>query len=215
MASLTMVPVRCIINVGGITAGTPDGGHINHVLSFSVEKVRGQVGTCNVSLRVKKGQASLASTTGGAITIRAGQRGANHSVFYGFIKSINIAPCREYPSFVIMNVTGVDALSKLEGKKYTRRCRYAYGTWVSIEGVVREGPRSGKLLYLPNEPYLDFNGGKLSKQDTLANTRPLSQPTAFEKLTTNSVEMVPMFVAAYTNAPEASSSQPAQTQPSQ
>jgi hypothetical protein len=213
MASLEMIQVRCKVYVGGITAGTPDGSTINHVLSFNVDKVRGQVGTCNISLRVKKSQASMTSSTGGTISIAAGQSGAHHSVFYGFIKTITISPCREYPSFVIMNVTGVDVLSKLEGKKYTRRCRYSHGTWVSIESVVREGPRSGKLLFLPNEPYLDFNGGKLNKQDPWTKTRGVSQPTAFEKMTTNSVETVPMFVGTYTNAPTASPQQPAQTQP--
>jgi hypothetical protein len=213
MASLRMVPIRCLISLGGITAGTPVGSRTNHVLSFNVDKVRGQPGTCNVSLRVKKGQASMASSTGGVITIDAGANGANHRVFYGFIKSITISPCREYPSFVIMNATGIDVLSKLDGKKYTRRCRYAHGTWISIEGVVREGLRSSKLLWLPNEPYLEFNGGKLNKQDTLSKTRGTSQPTAFEKMTTNSVDMVPMMVGAYTTSPDATSQQPAQTQP--
>jgi hypothetical protein len=165
-----------------------------------------------MSLRVKKGQAGFVSSTGGVITIDAGANGANHRVFYGFIKSVTISPCREYPSFVIMNITGVDVLSKLEGKKFTRRCRYAHGTWVSITGVVREGLRSGKLLYVPNEPYLDFNGGKLNKQDTLSKTRGTSQPTAFEKMTTNSTELVPMLVGAYTVSPDANTQQPAQTQ---
>jgi hypothetical protein len=212
MASLTPVAVRCRVSVGGILAGTPDGGTTNHVLSFNVDKVRGQPGTCNMSLRVKKGQAGFVSSTGGVITIDAGANGANHRVFYGFIKSVTISPCREYPSFVIMNITGVDVLSKLEGKKFTRRCRYAHGTWVSITGVVREGLRSGKLLYVPNEPYLDFNGGKLNKQDTLSKTRGTSQPTAFEKMTTNSTELVPMLVGAYTVSPDANTQQPAQTQ---
>ena len=108
MASLTMVPVRCRIEVGGIVAGTPDGSTVNHVLSFNVDKVRGQPGSCNISLRVRRGQARLASAAGGIITISAGARGALNRIFYGFIKTINISPCREYPNFVIMNITGLD-----------------------------------------------------------------------------------------------------------
>jgi hypothetical protein len=206
MAGLTMVPVRCKITVGGMSAGTPAGGYNNHVLSFNVDKARGQPGTCNASMRVLKGQASFATSSAGIITISAGTSGSLHSIFYGYVKSITISPCREYPNYVIMSVTGIDALSKLEGRTYTRRCRYSQGTWVSIDGVVREGLRSSKLLWIPSEQNLNINGGQLLKQDTLSKTRGVSSPTAFEKMSTNYIENVPMFVGAYVDSPGASQS---------
>lgn len=214
MASLTMVPVRCRVEVGGIIAGTPDGGTVNHVLSFNVDKVRGQPGSCNISLRVRRGEARLASTTGGVIVISAGTKGAMNRIFYGFIKTITISPCREYPNFVIMNITGLDILHKLDGKKYTRRCRYAHGTWVSITGVVREGLRSGKLLYLPNEPYLTFDGGQLNRQNSLVSSRAMySLPSSFEKMSTNSFDTVPMIMVSNIEPLITQQSTPAQPQP--
>jgi hypothetical protein len=197
MASLTMVPIYCVINVGGITATTPRSAG-NHVLSFNVDKVRGQPGTCSVSLKVYKGQANF--TSGGTISIAAGANGTN-PVFYGYIKSITISPCRENPSFVLMNITGVDALSKLDGKKYTRRCRSVTGTWIGIEGVTREGLVSSKLSYLPTDAHLSINGGKLNKEDNLTRTRSQGQPTAFEKLTTNSNKETTMFKIQNVEAP--------------
>lgn len=209
MASLTMVPVRCVVSIGGLTAGTPDGGHQNHVLSFNVDKVRGQPGTCNVSLRVLRGIASFATSSKAHISISAGTAGALKPIFYGSVKSITISPCREYPSYVLMNVTGMDVLQVLEGKKITRRCRYAQGTWVSIDGVVREGLRSGKLYWVPTEENMEITGGRLNKQDTLSKTRGTSHPTSFEKMSTNFLESVPMMEATYVDTPKKS----AQVQP--
>lgn len=197
MAGLTMVPIYCTVSVGGITATTPR-SYGNHVLSFNVDKVRGQPGTCSVSLRVYKGQANF--TSGGSISIAAGANGTN-PVFYGYIKTITISPCREYPNFVIMNITGVDVLSKLEGKKYTRRCRSVTGTWIGIEGVTREGLVSNKLSYLPADSHLSVSGGKLNKEDNLTRARSYAQPTAFEKLTTNSNKETTMFKIQNVEAP--------------
>jgi hypothetical protein len=212
MAQLTMVKCRCKVQIGGLVAGTPC-DYTNHVLSFNVDKNRGQAGTCSVSMRVKKGDASLANSRG-EIIISAGADGYLPTIFYGYLKSITISPCREYPSYIIMNVTGVDVLSKLEGKKYTRRCRSVMSTWVSIEGVVREGIRTGKLLWLPNDTYLEFDGGKLNKQNPITRTRGISFPTAFEKLTTNINEQTPIMVYAYVDSPTAQGTT-GQTQPSQ
>jgi len=201
MASLTMVPIYCTVNVGGISAHTPRSSG-NHVLSFNVDKVRGQVGTCSISLRVYKGQANF--TSGGTISISAGANSALNPVFYGYIKSITISPCRENPSFVLMNITGVDALSKLDGKKYTRRCRASKGVWVGIEGVTREGLRSSKLTYIQSDAHLSINGGKLNKEDNLIKTKPQGQgPTAFEKLTTNYNKENTMFKIKNVESPEA------------
>jgi hypothetical protein len=197
MAQLIPVAIYCTIYVGGITAHTPRSSG-NHVLSFNVDKVRGQAGTCSMSLRVYKGQASFSS--GGDIRISAGANGAMNTIFYGFIKSITISPCRENPSFVIMNITGVDVLSKLDGKKYTRRCRSVSGTWVSIEGVTREGLRSSKLTYLPLDPHLSISGGKLNKEDNLTRTRTQGL-TAFEKLSTNVNTTNPMFKVQNVESP--------------
>jgi hypothetical protein len=196
MAQLIPVAIYCTIYVGGITAHTPRSSG-NHVLSFNVDKVRGQAGTCSISLRVYKNQAR---TSGGDISISAGADGAVNPIFYGFIKSITISPCRENPSFVIMNITGVDVLSKLDGKKYTRRCRSVNGTWVGIEGVTREGLRSSKLTYLPLDPHLSISGGRLNKEDNLTRTR-TQGVTAFEKLSTNVTTKETMFVVKNIESP--------------
>ena len=89
MAQLKPVKVDCEIYAGGIFAHTPrsDG---NHVLSFNVDKVRGQPGTCSISLRVYRNQAR---TSGGDIRINAGADGALNPIFYGYIKSITVSPC--------------------------------------------------------------------------------------------------------------------------
>jgi len=213
MAQLIMVRCRCRVTVGGLVAGTPC-NYTNHVLSFNVDKSRGQPGTCSVSIRAQKGEAGFASNRG-VITIAAGQNGANNSIFYGYIRSVTISPCREYPNCVMLNVTGVDALSKLEGKKYTRRCRSQLASWVSIDGVAREGIRSGKLMWVPNQPFLEFDGGKLSGQSEVSKYRGASLPPSFEKPTTNAAEMVPMFSFFYTDSPKALSQLTGQTQPSQ
>ena len=207
MAGISMVPIYCDISVGGVSASTPRGGG-NHVLSFNVDKVRGQAGTCSISLKVSRGQSNF---SGGNITINA----QGNTVFYGYVRSISISPCKENPSYVIMNVTGVDALIKLEGKKYTRRCRSVNGTWVGIEGVTREGIRSGKFAFLPSDANLSMSGGKLNKEDNTTKTRTyVSQPTAFEKLSTNVNSSGPFFRIQNVEAPSTpAAGLPASTSP--
>jgi hypothetical protein len=149
--AIQMVKIRAEIGIGSLRAGTPPLGHSNHILSFNVDKNRGQISTFSASLKVKHGEVS-ANLVGDSIQISAGENSPSNRIFTGIIRSANITPCRDDPAFVILNVSGNDVLSRLEGKKYTRRCRSTKGTWVAINGVTRPGLRSGKLAYVPLEP---------------------------------------------------------------
>jgi hypothetical protein len=74
---------------------------------------------------------------------------------------------------VILNISGNDVLSRLQNKKYTRRCRSTKGVWISIDSVTRQGLRDGKLTYEPTKKFIDMWGGKLDKEDNTTFTRGL------------------------------------------
>jgi hypothetical protein len=168
--AIQMVKIRAEISVGSLRAGTPSLGHPNHILSFNVDKSRGQISTFSASLKVQHGEIS-GNIVGDSIQISSGENSPSNRIFTGIIRSANITPCRDDPLFVILNVSGNDALSRLDGKKYTRRCRSTKGTWVAITQVTRPGLRSGKLAYLPLEPTIEPWGGDVEKKDNVTVTR--------------------------------------------
>ncbi len=168
--AIQMVKIRAEIRIGSLSAGTPPLGHSNHILSFNVDKSRGQISTFSASLKVKHGEIS-ANIVGDSIIISSGENNPSNRIFTGIIRSANITPCRDDPVFVILNVSGNDILSRLDGKKYTRRCRSTKGTWVAINNVTRPGLRSGKLAYVPLEPTLESTGGDVEKKDNVTVTR--------------------------------------------
>jgi len=168
--AIQMIKIRAEISIGGLRAGTPPLGHPNHILSFNVDKNRGQISTFSASLKVKHGEVS-ANIVGDSIEISCGENAPSNRIFTGIIRSANITPCRDDPIFVILNLSGNDVLSRLEGKKYTRRCRSTKGTWVSIHQVTRPGLRTGKLAYVPLEPTIETMGGDVEKKDNVTATR--------------------------------------------
>lgn len=177
--SIIMVKVRATISIGNMTAATPPlaGTGGNHILSFNVDRSRGRPSTFNASLKVKHGDVS-GTVQGDNIEIRAGANTSSPPLIYtGIVKSANIGPCREDPGYVILNVSGEDILSTLQNKKFTRRCRGSKGVWVSIDGIVRPGMRSGVFNYVPGEPMLTTVGASASEVETPVQTKQIPNPS--------------------------------------
>ncbi len=144
--AIEMVKIRAKVSIGRLSVETP------YVQSFNVRKQRGQVSSFDASLKVSHDEIS-GSMTGGNVVISAGENSASETIFTGICKVAKISPCYDDPKYVILSISGVDQLSLLQGKRYTRRCRSTTSTWVAITGVVREGFKSGKFTY-KNEPMI-------------------------------------------------------------
>lgn len=160
--SIEMVKCRATVSIGGISISTP------YVQSFNVRKQRGQVGTFDASLKVN-GASIGGSLTGGAVVISAGTDGSKKTIFTGICRQAKVSPCFDDPAYVILSISGADALSLLHGKKYTRRCRETLAAWVGITGVVREGLKSGKFTY-NHEPTITTGPGLQEKDNSLYGT---------------------------------------------
>lgn len=143
MPDLKLVPVRATISVGGLHVSTP------YVVSFNVNRARGQISTFSATLKVHNSQ--LSGAVGGEVVIEAGPASNLNKVFTGICRSSNITPCRDDPAYVLLTISGNDVLSELQGKKITRRCKSSKTTWISITGLVRPGLKSGKLAYTPGK----------------------------------------------------------------
>ena len=185
--AINMVKIRADVVVGSLTVSTP------YILSFNVNKVRGQISNFSASLKVKHDDVS-GRIVGDLVKISAGSGSASRGVFSGVVRSANITPCRDDPLFVILNVSGIDVLSRLEGKKYTRRSRSTKGLWVSIESVTRPGLKSGKLAYVPAKDNLDTSAIDVTKKDTttksMVRSVPKNVPTARNGSPTEEVKLV-------------------------
>lgn len=141
MSEIEMVKIRASIVIGNFPpVETP------FIQSFNVRKARGQASTFDASLKVSHEDISH-SNLGGDVVIYAGRDGTK-KIFTGIIKKASISPCWDDPGFVFLNVSGADASSLLQGKKYTRRCRATKGTWISLDSIIRSGGlRDGKFSY--------------------------------------------------------------------
>lgn len=190
--AIQMVKVRAIINIGtgNLVAGTPPLGHANHILSFNVDKARGQISSFSASLKVRRDEVTGGLLDDASVAIYAGTVStySSNKIFTGAIKTATVTPNRDDPEFVILNISGNDVLSKLNGKKYTRRCRSSKGVWVSIDNVSRQGLRDGKLTYEPTEPYLAVWGGELYKEDNITSARVPSTDQNVESVNNDYVE---------------------------
>lgn len=198
MAAIDMVKVRALITIGsGITAATPSMGYDNYILSFNVDKARGQVSTFSASLKVRL-TTGTANIAGAGIKIEAGRNSASNTIFNGIVRRITISPCNDDPGYVIMNLSGNDVLSKLEGKRYTRRCRSRKGLWVGIEGISRPGLRSGKLAYTPADTTIQTWGGDVEKKNNVTQTRAINMPEKVASPPKGDVDQeVPLSVEYY------------------
>ena len=173
--AIEMVKVRALIDIGegNMMIGTPPLGYANHILSFNVDRARGQVASFSASMKVRRDEVSGGLLDNASVVIYAGSINTylRNKIFTGAIKTATVSPNRDDPEFVILNISGNDILNKLNGKKYTRRCRSTKGVWVSIDNVSRTGLRDGKLTYDATQKYLGTWGGELFKEDKLTSTR--------------------------------------------
>lgn len=136
--AIDQVKVRARITVGNINVQTP------YILSFNVNKARGQIGTFSAKLKVK-GSVLSNSIMASAVVIEAGEGSPNNTIFTGIVKKVSISPCWDDPTYVNVDISGEDWISLLQGKKYTRRVTADTASWASIDSVVRKGVRSGKF----------------------------------------------------------------------
>jgi hypothetical protein len=173
--AIEMIKVRAEINIGegNLVAGTPPLGHANHILSFNVDKARGQISSFSASLKVRRDEVTGGLLDDASVSIWAGTDSTYNSnkIFTGVIRTATVSPNRDDPAFVILNISGNDVLSRLNGKKFTRRCRSTKGVWVSIDSISREGLRDQTLSYEPTKKYIGVWGGELVKEDKLTSTR--------------------------------------------
>lgn len=192
--SIEMVKCRATVSIGGISVSTP------YVQSFNVRKQRGQVSTFDASLKVN-GASIGGSLTGGSVVISAGTDSSKKIVFTGICRQAKVSPCFDDPAYVILSISGADALSLLHGKKYTRRCRETLAAWVGITGVVREGLRSGKFAYI-NEPTIFTNGGKQQKNvDVSGHIGTGATHTTIRPSSDSETHAVPISVTVLNNSP--------------
>lgn len=137
--SIELVKIRAKIRIGNnFEVTTP------YIQSFNVRKSRGQSSTFDASLKVRYEQIKD-TNVGGQVVILAGSDGNLTKIYTGIMKKSTMSPCWDDPGYVLLNISGTDELSKLQGKKYTRRCRSTKSSWVAINGVTRPGLRDGKF----------------------------------------------------------------------
>lgn len=163
---IDQVRVRARITVGSISVSTP------FILSFNVNKARGQVGTFSAKLKVK-GTVLSSQIIASAVKIEAGEGGPTNTIFTGVVKHVSIQPCWDDPTYVNMDISGEDWLSLLQGKKYTRRVTADTASWVSIDGVARKGIRGGKFRVKAIGKTTALHSDVLSDSETVYTT-PLS-----------------------------------------
>jgi hypothetical protein len=176
--AIDKVKIRARVEVGSLRAYTPSasvGSSDSLILSFNVNRSRGQVSTFDARLKVPANQAS--DVTKGEVKIYAGSGYASRLIFTGIARKATITPCFDDPHYVIMNISGADVLSLLQNKKYTRRCVATQTAWASIDGVSRRGLRSGKFKY-KNQPVLLITDDELNESRQLIKSANLP---AFKK----------------------------------
>ena len=101
-----------------------------NVLSFSVRRARKQM-TANFSASIKISDDDLVSNpTDSNIVIKAGYKNQLKTVFTGIVEKCVIQPVKSDASKIILNMTGRDYLSMMEGQKVNRRLK----TYKSGEG---------------------------------------------------------------------------------
>lgn len=164
--AIRTVKIRSEITIGDLIVRTP------YVLSFSVNRQRGSISTFSAKLKVSHSTVN-GPISGSEIKIKAGIEGDLKLIFTGIVENMQITPVFDDPSYVNLNLSGSDVLKLLNGKKFTRRCRSTKSTWVSIEGVVREGLKSGKFKYVKDD-YFEVNNGDINESSIIRTAVPSS-----------------------------------------
>jgi len=186
--TIDLIKIRAKIEIGNsLTVETP------FIQSFNVRKSRGQLSTFDASLKVEYNQIS-GSNVGGIVKISAGGNGTMIKIYSGILKKSTITPCWDDPGYVIFNISGIDVLSKLEGKKYTRRCRASKSSWVTINGVEREGLRDGKFES-EYDVLKTVSGDSIKNQEKVKAPIPVEAQSLYNsQASTNCfIEVTPLF----------------------
>jgi len=161
------VKIRAEIIFNGISVVTPN------ILSFNVRKSRGQPSaTFSASLKVPHSE--LVSTDVGQnanVVIKAGEDYPRNTIFTGYVYRMSINPSRTDSSYAIVNISGKDVLSVMEGQNITRRVpARQLAKWGSITGI-------------------------LAKRDKFKERFPLTIRDANPRLTWNQIQEFDKFVA--------------------
>lgn len=154
--SITSIPIRAIINFGGLHVVTP------YILSFNVTKTRNTKSTFSASLKVRS--EDLHSIDNNKIIIYAGEKGNEQKIFTGYVLSSRPSICFDDPKYTILNISGSDILYKLEGEKFTRRVVASKAKWAVIEDVVRKAEK-GTQFQLVNMPVQIIDQSAISKEE--------------------------------------------------
>lgn len=138
-AEITHQYIRAEIVFGPITVKTPD------VVSFNVSRKRGQKSaTFSASIKVPYTILNSGMIVANNIVIRAGVRenGVDllNTVFTGYVYQMVVNPIRTDASKVMLNISGADVLSKLDGQNITRRVdtRRGAGRFGVVNNIVKE-----------------------------------------------------------------------------
>jgi len=95
-----------------------------NVLSFSVRRARKQM-SANFSVSIKVRPENLVESTSGNSTIQifAGKKGSLGLIFTGIVEKCVIQPVRSDAAKIILNMSGRDTFSVMEGQKINRRLK--------------------------------------------------------------------------------------------
>ena len=142
---LEVIHIRASIKFieSGLSVDTP------YIKSFNVTRNRGAMSTFTASLKV---DTEVIGQIRGQVTIYSGPEGSLNKIFTGYVKTAAPSPCWDDPNYFIVNVSGVDALYKLNNRRFTRRQVYSDTMWALLTQVNSRGKRTGRLKYTNKEP---------------------------------------------------------------
>lgn len=127
------VKIRAEVLFNGISVVTPN------ILSFSVRRSRGQP-SASFSASVKVPHDELNNTNAGQnanVVIKAGEGSPDKTIFTGYVYRMSINPSRTDSSYAIVNISGKDVMSIMEGQNITRRVSaQQLAKWGSITGII-------------------------------------------------------------------------------
>ena len=127
------IKIRAEIIFNGISVVTPN------IMSFNVRKARGQSSASfSASLKIPHDQLNSSSVGRTAnVVIRAGEEGQLKTIFTGYVYKMSLNPSRTDSSYAIVNVSGKDVLSTMEGQNVTRRVpAQQLAKWGSITSLL-------------------------------------------------------------------------------
>jgi len=133
--SIKRVKIRARITFGAIVVVTPN------ILSFNVRRSRGQASASfSASLKVTHDELSSINTGLSAnIKIEAGENDPDKVIFTGYVYKVTINPSRSDSSYAIINISGKDIMSVMEGQTVTRRTpARQLAKWGAITSLLRK-----------------------------------------------------------------------------